>query len=75
METWWNSLDSFEKVLWLIALPATLFFVIQMFATFLGMDGAAEVDADFSGDLSSDIDLGGPADTDSAGSAPFELFT
>ncbi|MEX1189921.1 MAG: NfeD family protein [Bacteroidia bacterium] len=75
METCWNSLDSFEKVLWLIALPATLFFTIQMFATFLGMDGAAETDADFSGDLSSDIDLGGPGDTDTAGVAPFELFT
>ncbi len=75
METWWNSLDSFEKVLWLIALPATLFFTIQMFATFLGMDGTAEVDADFSGDLSSDTDLGGPGDTDSAGNVPFELFT
>lgn len=75
MEVWWNSLDSFEKVLWLIALPATLFFTIQMFATFLGMDGAAEIDADFSGDLSSETSPGGIGDTDSPGDAPFELFT
>lgn len=75
METWWNSLDSFEKVLWLIALPASVFFVIQMFATFLGMDGNSDLNADFSGDINSDTDLGAPGDQDSPSATPFQLFT
>ncbi|MEZ5172583.1 MAG: NfeD family protein [Bacteroidia bacterium] len=75
MVIWWYSLDSFEKVLWLIALPASVFFVIQMFATFLGMDGSADLNADFSGDINSDTDLGAPGDHDASSSAPFQLFT
>lgn len=75
MEQWWNSLDIFEKTLWSIALPASVFFVIQMFATFLGMDGNPDVSADFSGNLNSDADLGGPGDTDAPGETPFQLFT
>jgi membrane protein implicated in regulation of membrane protease activity len=75
MEVWWNSLDIFEKTLWSIALPASGFFVIQMFATFLGMDGNPDVSADFSGDINSTSDLGAPGDTDAPGSVPFQLFT
>jgi membrane protein implicated in regulation of membrane protease activity len=75
MEVWWNSLDIFEKTLWSIALPASVFFIIQMAATFLGMDGNPDVSADFSGDINSATDLGAPGDTDTAGSVPFQLFT
>lgn len=38
METFWASLDSFEKVLWGIAIPATLIFAFQTIMTFFGAE-------------------------------------
>lgn len=62
MLEWWESLDIFYKIIWTMAIVSSLIFVIQMILTFAGMDGHADVDADFSGDLDAD---GGP----------FQLFT
>ena len=57
MTDWWNALDDFEKALWAITLVATLIFVIQTIATFIGMDGDSGGGADFDGDMSaSEVD-------------------
>lgn len=72
MNEWWTALDSFEKALWGITLIATLIFVIQSIATFVGMGGDTDFDADFNGDMDTDVS-GGNADGD--GGMPFQLFT
>jgi len=41
MQTWWEALSSFEKVLWLMAIPFSLIFVIQMVLSFIGIGGGA----------------------------------
>ena len=69
MTDWWNALDDFEKALWAITLIATLIFVIQTIATFIGMDGDSSGGADFDGDMSADAS-GGDHD-----GMPFQLFT
>ncbi len=52
--TWWESLKFVEQVYWIITIPATLLFIIQLILTFIGgdfddhsdMDVDAEIDAD-----------------------------
>ena len=56
MELWWNSLDLYLKILWGIAIPFSVIFLIQMIMTFLGMGGDGEI----SGDADSDSDTGMP---------------
>jgi hypothetical protein len=63
----------FEKVMWALALPSSVVFVIQMVMTFAGMDGDG-VSADFSGDINSDVDLGGSHDVQHD-AVPFQIFT
>lgn len=66
MQTWWGSMDPFMQTLWVLAISATLIFVIQSIMTFVGMDSNTDFDADFDGDMS----------TDGSGEAtPFQLFT
>ncbi|MCX4359534.1 MAG: NfeD family protein [Rikenellaceae bacterium] len=57
---WFSSMDSLEKVLWIIALTSSLVFIVQTVMTFMGMDG----DGDPSG-----CDVGVSEDM------PLELFT
>ncbi|MFC5282553.1 hypothetical protein [Pedobacter alpinus] len=64
MNNWWASLDTFDQTIWLITIPVTVIFVLQMIFTFLGMDSNNDLDADFDGDMSSEH-----------GQAPFQLFT
>jgi len=54
--------DPLLKTLWLMALPATLIFVIQSVMTFAGVDSHDGLSADFDGDLQN-------------GDTPFQLFT
>jgi hypothetical protein len=61
MELWWTSLDLYLKIMWGIAIPVSVIFIIQMIMTFVGMGDH--------GDLSGDAD----SDTDVA--IPFQLFT
>lgn len=75
MMEWWSSLNPEDKFIWAITLLASLIFVIQTITTFLGMDNDAGLSADFSGNLNSDVDLGGGHDVGDADSAPFQLFT
>jgi hypothetical protein len=52
MDTWWNSLTTFELVAWSITLPVTLIFAIQTVLTFAGVGGhhlLGEIHHDFDG--------------------------
>jgi len=46
-----ENLDPLLKVLWYVAIPSSLIFLIQTIMTFIGADGADGIDADFDGDL------------------------
>lgn len=59
---WWNTLDGITKAYWVIAIPATLIFLIQMMLLMFGFD----VD---------DADVDGAGDIDVDGDAGFHLFT
>ncbi|HYG14886.1 MAG TPA: hypothetical protein VEC12_03965 [Bacteroidia bacterium] len=75
MTEWWSALSTEDKVVWSFTIIATLIFVIQTISTFMGMDNDAGLSADFSGNLNSDVDLGGAHDVDASDAAPFQLFT
>ncbi|MDR2563294.1 MAG: hypothetical protein LBC98_05060 [Prevotellaceae bacterium] len=62
MIEFWISLDSFEKILWAIAIPSSLIFIIQSILTFIGMDAHDGVQADVHGGSEGDP-------------TPFQLFT
>ncbi len=60
-------LENYEpllKAFWYIALPVSIFFLLQTIMTFIGI-GGADADTDFDGDV----------DGHDSGDAPFELFT
>ena len=63
MDAWWASLELFQKVMWCIAIPSSIIFVLQMIMTFVGMDADGGLDGDVGG-----------ADVE-AGETPFQLFT
>lgn len=76
MTEWWDTLTSFEKLFWYIAVPFSVILFIQLILTFAGMGGTdADVgggDTDISGlDLDEDVDL--DMDADSADSADSDL--
>jgi len=50
--SWWGELTSFEKTFWLIAIPATVAFIIQTIITFVGgdFDSDMDIDSEFDGD-------------------------
>lgn len=58
MLEWFNALDSFEKVYWLIAIPATLVFLFVLITTFIGGDVDTDVDVDMDMDADADMDGG-----------------
>jgi len=62
---WWNNLDGITKAYWVIAVPATLIFLIQMMLLMFGFD-VDDADAD-----GGDVHDGGDVD----GDAGFHLFT
>lgn len=61
METFEN-LEPLLKAFWLIAIPVSLIFIIQTIMTFIGVDAADGIDADFDGDMH-------------GGDTPFQLFS
>ncbi|MDR2027329.1 MAG: hypothetical protein LBQ01_07215 [Prevotellaceae bacterium] len=61
MEEFWTSLTLLEKILWSIAIPASIIFIIQTVMTFAGMDSHDGVGAEFNGNE------GDPS--------PFQLFS
>ncbi|MCL2167589.1 MAG: hypothetical protein FWH59_00510 [Lentimicrobiaceae bacterium] len=61
MDIWWASLDLYLKIMWGIAIPISIIFIIQMVMTFFGMGDHADI----SGDTEVDVDM----------HIPFQLFT
>lgn len=61
METF-NNLDLLLKGFWIVAIPVTIIFLIQMVLTFMGSDAADGTSADFDGDFD-------------GSDAPFQLFS
>ncbi|MEQ7800394.1 hypothetical protein ABDJ41_11360 [Pedobacter sp. ASV1-7] len=59
---YFNTLEPLLRAFWFIALPVSLIFAVQTVMTFLGLDSADGIDADFDGNLDH-------AD------APFQLFS
>lgn len=59
MQTWWDALTAFEKVMWLIAIPFSVIFLIQMVLSFTGLGGGATDPgadiSDFQGDAPPDV--------------------
>lgn len=59
MQIWWDALTSIEKVLWLIAIPFSVIFIIQMVTSFTGIGGGStDPGADIS-DFQSDVSASG----------------
>ncbi len=58
MQTWWDALTSFEKILWLIAIPFSVIFIIQMLLSFIGIGGGATDPGSDIPDFQSDISDG-----------------
>ncbi|MDD2197771.1 MAG: serine protease [Bacteroidales bacterium] len=57
--TWWDSLSTIQMLYWIITIPASLIFVIQLVMTFFGSDADADgLDAIGDADLSVDSDSG-----------------
>lgn len=54
---WWTEMATFEKINWLIALPFSALFIIQIVLTFLGGD-LGDTSADGDSDLSIESDTG-----------------
>ena len=57
-----NNLDTLLKGFWMIAIPTSVIFIIQMILTFIGSDASDGTSADFDGDLN-------------GGDTPFQLFS
>lgn len=53
---WWQSLELFEQVYWIIAIPATTIFIIQLIMTFIGGDMDKDMELDGDSDLDHDLD-------------------
>jgi len=56
LNDWFAALGTLEKIYWLIAIPASIVFVIQLFTAFLGADGDDVADADM--EVESDSGIG-----------------
>ncbi len=37
-DTWWNAMQNAEKLYWLVAIPFTIIFIVQLIMTFIGGD-------------------------------------
>jgi len=57
-----NNLDVLLKGFWMVAIPVTIVFIIQMVLTFMGSDASDGTSADFDGDFD-------------GGDTPFQLFS
>ncbi|MBI1306118.1 MAG: hypothetical protein GC181_05840 [Bacteroidetes bacterium] len=55
---WWNSLDGFARVYWLIAIPFSVAFLIQLVMVFTGTDTDADADLDLDAEMDADHGTG-----------------
>ncbi len=59
LNAWWDSLSTIQLIYWIITIPASLVFVIQLVLTFVGADADGDgLDAVGDADLSVDSDTG-----------------
>lgn len=57
--TWWDALSIISKIYWIISIPASAIFIIQIIMTFLGADSdGGHLDAVGNADVSVDSDTG-----------------
>jgi membrane protein implicated in regulation of membrane protease activity len=59
MQDWWDALTAIEKIFWLIAIPSSVIFVIQMVLSFTGIGGGATDPGADLPDMNSDISSSG----------------
>lgn len=57
-----ENLDPLLRIMWFIAIPSSVIFIIQAIMTFIGADASDGIDADFDGDFD-------------GSDAPFQLFS
>ncbi len=72
---WFDQMDTFEKTLWYIAIPFSVFFILQTILTLFGIAGGGADAPDFDGDVDMDIDSDGDFDSDSDHSASFQILS
>ncbi len=58
INSWWEGLSTLSKVYWMIAIPASVIFLIQIVMTFVGADSDGHMDATGDADASVDGDAG-----------------
>lgn len=56
--TWWDSLDVLQQIYWLVAIPSTLLFIIQLIMTFIGADSDHDMDLDHDAEIDADHGMG-----------------
>lgn len=59
MQTWWDALTTIEKVFWLIAIPFSVIFIIQMVLSFTGIGGGSTDPGADIPDMQTDISSAG----------------
>lgn len=63
MNEWWNTLSTFQQIMWVVAVPATLIFLVQFLLIILGV-GHHDHDVDVDADVDVDIDMDVEVDAD-----------
>ena len=72
----WASLSVYMKIIWVIALVASLIFIIQTIMTFIGADTGGDMDVDAGGlDASFDTDVDMSGVDAAAGTGGMNLYT
>jgi len=75
--TWWYGLSFAEQVLYCIALPSSLFLLIQAVLIVIGAGGDFDTSGDVSGDIGGDVggDMDGGTDFDGTTSGDFGVLS
>lgn len=58
ISTWWTTMETFEKIYWILAFPTTLLFIILIIMTFVGIDADHDMDMDHDGSIDADHGIG-----------------
>ncbi len=58
MSGWWELLPLFQKVLWVIAVPASVLTILQVLMEIIGFGGDTDTDVGADGDINTDGDHG-----------------
>ncbi|MFA5971732.1 MAG: hypothetical protein WC780_05235 [Lentimicrobiaceae bacterium] len=76
MQTWWDALTAIEKILWFIAVPFSVIFILQMILSFTGIGGGAtDPGAEFTG-IQTDMAAGHDISHSNEDAGPgFSFFT